>query len=84
MPAVPLDIFFAVLPKLNDWDQTPDFHLRILGLLEHSDEWNTNVAVGQSFRKSAKSTIAAAYIVWPLVNDPSLIILQQLANSPRG
>lgn len=80
MPAVPLDIFFAVLAKLNDWDHIPDFHLRILGFLEHSDEWNNNVAVLQSFRNSAKSTIAAAYIVWLLVNDPSLIILIQSAD----
>lgn len=80
MPAIPLDIFFAVLAKLNDWDHIPEFHLRILDYLEHSEDWNNNVAVLQSFRNSAKSTIAAAYIVWLLVNDPSLIILIQSAD----
>lgn len=81
MPAVPLDIFFAVLAKLNEWDHIPDFHLRILDFLERSDEWNNNTAVLQSFRNSAKSTIAAAFIVWLLVNDPSLIILIQSADN---
>lgn len=80
MQRVPLDLFFAILAKLNDWDHIPEFHLRILDYLEHSEDWNNNVAVLQSFRNSAKSTIAAAYIVWLLVNNPKLIILIQSAD----
>lgn len=77
---VPLNLFFAVLAKLNDWDHIPEFHLHILEFLEKSDEWNNNTAVLQAYRNSAKSTIAAAYIVWLLVNDPTLLILIQSAD----
>lgn len=77
---VSLPIFFAVLAKLNGWDHIPEFHLRILDFLERDGEWNNNVATLQAFRNSAKSTIAAAYVVWKLVNDPTLIILIQSAD----
>lgn len=77
---VSLPIFFAELAVINRWDHIPEFHLRILDFLERDDEWNNNVATLQSFRNSAKSTIAAAYVVWKLVNDPTLIILIQSAD----
>lgn len=80
METISLPLFFAVLAKLNGWDHVPAFHLRILDYLAKDDEWNNNVAVLQSFRNSAKSTIAAAYVVWKLVNDPTLIILIQSAD----
>ncbi len=70
--------FWAVYAVLEKFDHVPEFHLNVMNFLE--SEWENNTGVLQVFRNGSKSSIAAAYVVWLLVNDPTLLILIQSAD----
>jgi len=72
--------FYSELAVLNGFNHIPKFHVRILKFLEDDQQWTNNTAVLQSFRNSAKSSLAAVYAVWLLVKDPTLLILIQSAD----
>lgn len=67
--------FYAVYATLEQFDHIPEIHFEIIRFLEALNEWENNTAVLQAFRNAAKSSIVASFIVWLLVNDPSLLIV---------
>ena len=66
--------FFVVWADLNNWT-VPDFHYEIIQFLENFNDWENDQAVLQIFRGAGKSTIVGLFVVWLLLNDPTLRIL---------
>lgn len=67
--------FFAIYAELEQFDHIPSFHVQVCDFLAGYDDWQNSTAVLEVFRNGAKSTIVAVFVVWLLVNDPSLIFL---------
>ncbi len=73
--------FYAVYATLQKFDHIPEIHLEIIQFLQDPSLWNNHEAVLQCARNFAKSSIAAVWVVWKLVRNPTLIILVQSADN---
>ena len=63
---------WSLLPA-NKWT-IPDFHWKIINLLDDYQNWNDRTAVMQVFRSAAKSTIVGVWAAWLLTHDPKIRI----------
>ena len=66
--------FFAIWANMNGWT-VPAFHWDILAFLSDYENWENQTGVLQVWRGAAKSTLLDLWIVWMLVEDPTINFL---------
>jgi hypothetical protein len=72
--------FYAVYAAMEDFKHIPKFHYDLIDFLSAYGTWTNHTAVVQCFRNASKSSLVAAWVVWRLAVDPTLLFLIQSAD----
>lgn len=77
---VTFEEFYAVYAVMEQFDHIPKFHFDLIDFLSNYSTWEHQTAVVQCFRNASKSSLVAAWVVWRLACDPTLLFLIQSAD----